>query len=514
MLVAATMAVKLIGALFKIPLQWLIGDDGMGIFNVAYQFFTTMLVVSTAGVPAALSKMVAESVALGREREARRITQLAAVIFVALGAVCAVLLFVCAGPLTEAIGNPLVYESVRMIAPAVFFVAVIAVIRGYYQGLSDMAPTGVSQIIEAAGKLVFGLALGAWAMHRGMELTTCTALVVLGITISEATAALLLMLFMARDSRKNPRKGLSDVCRPSSALLRQLLLIVVPITLTSSVTSLTSLIDSVMIVGRLQQIGCTLTEANLLYGMYSGKAMTMFNLPQTIVTAVATAVLPAIAGAYAGQNFTRASSTMGSAMRITMLIALPCFAGYFVLAEPIIDLLFTGDAQISGQMLRILSVAIPAIALVGLTNAILQALGDVRIPLLSMLLGSVLKVVLNHTLVGMPEVGIYGAPFGTLACYLLIAVINLICLGRRIKLPGIGRLLVRPGAACVGLAAAAMIVYRVLCGAVGSSIAVLGAICAGGVTYLVLLLALGALAREDVLLLPGGEKLVKLLRIK
>lgn len=511
-LVVATLVVKLIGALFKIPLQWLIGDDGMGIFNVAYQFYSTMLVVSTAGVPAALSKMVAESVARGREKEARHVVRLAAVVFIALGAVCAVVLFAGAHFITELIGNPLVYESIRTIAPSVFFVAVIAVIRGYYQGLSDMVPTGVSQIIEAAGKLVFGLALGAWAMHLGMDLTRCTAMVILGITISEAIAMLLLMVYMAW-GQKNPRKGLSDQCEPSSKLLGQLMWIVVPITLTSSVTSLTSLIDSVMIVGRLQEIGYSLQEANLLFGMYTGKAMTMFNLPQNIVTAVATAILPAIAGAYASARFGQASETMGSAMRITMLISLPCFAGYFVLAEPIIGMLFTGDYEISGQMLRILAVAIPPIGMVSLTNSILQAIGDVRIPLLSMLAGSVLKVILNHWLVAVPAVGVYGASVGTLACYTLIAVINLVCLGRRIRLPDAGRLLVRPLAACAGLAAVALIVYRIV-GTISSSLGVLAAICAGGVTYVILLLVLKALAKEDILLLPKGDKLVKLLKME
>lgn len=277
-----------------------------------------------------------------------------------------------------------------------------------------------------------------------------------------------------------------------------------------------------MLVSRLQEIGYTLTEANALYGVYTGQAFTMFNFPQTLITALATAVLPALAGAYAQQNHTMASRNMGSAMRIAMLIALPSCVGYFVLAHPIIDLLFADDAifeknpmldpSLGGSLLRILALAIPCVALVGLSNAILQAIGQVRVPVLTMLLGGVCKIVLNYTLVGRPGVNIYGAPVGTIACYTLIAALNLLWLRRYIRLPGIDKLFVRPFAACIGMGAAAVITHRLLEEMLGG-VAVLAAIAAAGATYLALLLALSALEREDILLLPGGKKLVKLLRM-
>ena len=209
-------------------------------------------------------------------------------------------------------------------------------------------------------------------------------------------------------------------------------------------------------------------------------------------------------------------------MRIAMLIALPSCVGYFVLAHPIIDLLFADDAifeknpmldpSLGGSLLRILALAIPCVALVGLSNAILQAIGQVRVPVLTMLLGGVCKIVLNYTLVGRPGVNIYGAPVGTIACYTLIAALNLLWLRRYIRLPGIDKLFVRPFAACIGMGAAAVITHRLLEEMLGG-VAVLAAIAAAGATYLALLLALSALEREDILLLPGGKKLVKLLRM-
>lgn len=521
-LVAGTLIAKLISAGFKIPLQHLIGNTCMGIFNSAYQYYTVMFVVATAGVPVALSKLISEASALGRGREVGRIARLAAAAFLTFGALCSLALYGAAGWIADASNNPMALSAIRAIAPAVFFVSVVAVVRGYFQGLSNMTPTALSQIVEAAGKVVLGLFFASRAAAAGLDDPTTAACAILGVTVGEALAALAMLGYAGVHRRRAQPALLSDVCRSYRELARVLLLTVVPVTLTSSVTSVTTLVDTAMLVSRLQEIGYTLTEANALYGVYTGQAFTMFNFPQTLITALATAVLPALAGAYAQQNHTMASRNMGSAMRIAMLIALPSCVGYFVLAHPIIDLLFADDAifeknpmldpSLGGSLLRILALAIPCVALVGLSNAILQAIGQVRVPVLTMLLGGVCKIVLNYTLVGRPGVNIYGAPVGTIACYTLIAALNLLWLRRYIRLPGIDKLFVRPFAACIGMGAAAVITHRLLEEMLGG-VAVLAAIAAAGATYLALLLALSALEREDILLLPGGKKLVKLLRM-
>lgn len=517
-LVAGTLMAKIISAFFKIPLQHLIGNTCMGIFNSAYQYYTVMFVVATAGVPVALSKLISESNALGRGREVRRIARLAALVFISFGALCSVGLFLAAGWISQASNNPMALLAIRAVAPAVFFVSVIAVVRGYFQGMSNMTPTALSQIVEAAGKVVLGLLFAAYASYAGFDQPATAACAILGVTIGEALAALTMLGYAAR-SRRHPAALLNDRCRSYGELLRVLLLTVVPITLTSSVTSLTTLVDTAMLVGRLQEVGYTLPEANALYGVYTGQAFTMFNFPQTLITALATAVLPALAGAYVQQNHTLAAKNMGSAMRIAMLIALPACVGYFVLSHPIIDLLFADETNpainpaLGGDLLRILALAIPSVALVGLTNAILQAIGQMRVPVLTMLLGGVCKIGLNYFLVGNPEVNIYGAPVGTFACYTLIATLNLLWVRRFIRLPGLSKLFVRPFLACIGMGAAAAIVYRVLAGFFGDA-AVLIAICVAAAVYAVLLVALNALEREDMLMLPGGRKLVKLLRME
>ena len=226
-----------------------------------------------------------------------------------------------------------------------------------------MMPTALSQLVEALGKLFLGLGFAAFGMYKGFSLEVCTALAILGITIGEGVAAVGIWVYYLRDPARHAR-GASREYRGSRQLVHNLLWLVIPITLTNSVTSLTTLVDTTMVVSRLQSIGYSLKEANELFGMYNGKAFTMYNLPQTLIAALAISIVPAIAGAMAQKNSELTAKNLGSAMRIAMLIALPAGTGYFILSEPIIDMLFAGDPHVGAACLRVLAFAIPFVALV------------------------------------------------------------------------------------------------------------------------------------------------------
>ncbi len=512
-LVLAGLVVKIIGAFYKIPLQHLIGDDGMGWFGVAYQLYTAMFVISTAGIPAALSKMIAESNAVGRGKEISRTVRVATMFFLTIGALATAVLWFGAQPLTAFIGNPNAWYAVRAIAPSVFLVCIVSIFRGYYQGLSNMVPTAISQVIEAVCKLLLGYGFAYWVKQAGYPTELVAAASVAGVTVGEVFAAIF-MLIRATLDRKHPPRSFSEDCNTRREILRTLLLIAVPITITSAVTSITTLVDTGMVMNRLQDAGFTAARANELFGIYNGKAFTMFNLPQTLITALSTSALPAIAGAYKQRNYDIATRTMGSAIRLAMLIALPAAVGYLTLATPIIDLLYSGDVEIAGGLLRILSLSIPLVALVGLSNAMLQAVGKVRVPMVTMLIGMMLKLVINFTLVGTEQINIYGAPIGTFMCYASIAIMNLYVLSKSIAMPKVGKQVGKTAVACVGMGAVASITYLLLLSLVGNSLAVLVAIALAAFTYLVLLLLLGGLLREDVLMMPAGTKLVRILRIK
>lgn len=510
-LIAANMTVKVIGAVFRIPLDALLGKSGMGLFNVAYVLYTTMLVISTAGLPVAVSKMVSESASLGRTREARRIALAAGAAFPAVGALFSAALYWGAEPLSALVGNPAAAPAVRAIAPSVFCVAVISVVRGYFQGMNDMVPTAVSQLIEALSKLLLGYGLAHAASVRGLPLARCAAAAVLGVTIGEAVSVLYLLV-RACMHRRRPVAVLNDYARPCTALLRELLAVAVPVTIGSSVMSLTNLLDVALVMNRLQDAGWTAEQANALYGAYSNRAITMFNLPQTVILGLSVSVLPVLSGAFARQNFTQISRTVGAAMRLTLLLALPAGVGYLVLGEPIVDLLFGADSVSAGEFLRILGLAVPLLAVVSLTNAILQAFGKPFSPVTHMIIGGVVKLAGNHILIG--ELGIYGAPVSTVLCYAVIAAGNLYTVRRySASLPAAREALLPPLMAALGMGVCAALLYSGFAPVLGSHVAVLLAIAAAVVIYAGLLRLLGAVHRDDVLLMPCGDRLCILLRL-
>lgn len=528
-LVAASLIVKVIGAVFQIPLVVLIGgkdNPAFGLFSMAYRIYMTMLVISTVGLPAALSKMVAEATALGREREVRRIVKVGAGIFVPVGLACSAALYLGAGTFAGWIKNSDARLAVMAIAPSVLMVAILSVFRGYYQGRSNMVPTAVSQVIEALGKLAVGLALTYYAVGQGFDAPHVAAMTVLGVTIGEIVAALYMLVQAALTRRHGMvlNAGLNNVVRPTKELCWQLLSLSIPITLSSAVMSLTDVIDVALISTRLQVPAIHMTEqmAAGVYGVYTGYAVNFFNLPQTLITAIAVSVLPAIAAARASQNFTKVSKTMSTAFRLTLLITLPAGAGFLLFGQPIVRLIYPRDTVLGGQLLQILGLAVPAVALVAITNAVLQALGRVDLPLISMFAGALVKIFGDYFLVADPRVQIAGAPISTTLCYWVIALINLFQISRLSHaLPPFGRTVVRPLAATVGMGAASVICFRLLAqtvsaapGSVADKLITLVSITLAVAVYFVLLLLLRAVEREDVLLLPKGEKIANILRLR
>ena len=527
-LMAASLIVKVIGAFFQIPLQILIGGESspaFGLFSAAYRIYSAMLVISTVGLPATLSKMVAEATARGREREVRRIVRVAACIFIPIGAAATLALFFGADTFAGWIKSEDARLAVMAIAPSVLMVAIISVFRGYYQGRANMVPTAVSQIIEAAGKLFAGLGFAWYAVQQGMDDPVVAAMTVFGVTLGEVAAAVYMLIQGAVTRRRaHPVHALNDTVRPVGRLAKTLLSLSIPITISSAVMSVTDLIDVALISARLQSpaVGMAAEDAITTYGIYTGQAINFFNLPQTLITALAVSVLPTIASARAAQNFTKVSKTMETTLRLTMIITLPAGAGFLLLSGPILRLFYSEGTVLGGQLMAILGFAVPAVALVAVTNAVLQAFGRIDLPLISMFLGAVVKILGDYFLIGLPALNIAGAPVSTAVCYWLIALLNLFHI-RRLShaLPPLGRTAGRPLAAAVGMGAATYLCHtallRLTAAAPGTAVdklVTLAAIAVAVAVYGILLLALHAVEREDVLLLPKGEKIADILHLK
>lgn len=549
----ANFVVKIIGAFFKVPLIGLIGNEGSGYFNVAYQIYTFMFIVATAGFPVAISKMVSESEAKNSHNDAKKVFRVAYLFLFVVGLISTLILFVFSGKLAVLVGIPDASLGISVIAPAVFFVALSSAYRGYFQGRQDMYPTAFSEVIESAGKMIIGLVSAGFFMKMTIDGSIGKAVdfaarkisdahtqtvfsstgAIFGVTAGTFLASCLLTIIYIVKKRKKDKAD--DVPRGNKDILLSLIKIAIPITIGASVSSLTTLIDMGTICRRLVvrpevfekyafmfnegseffaqameggwDAATTLThKATTLYGMYTGKALTMFNLPLTLIVALGTSVVPAISAAVARKNNVEAKNITASTLRIAMLFAAPCAIGMAVLSKEILTLLFsTYDAHV---VLSILSFAIFPVALVQVTNSILQAYGRVYVPVGNMIIGGIVKVLVNFFCI--PYLGIDGAPVGTGVCYLIIAILNIreIIRTSGVKINWMD-FIIRPLAAAVIMGAVGYVLSTFI--PIGKFMCIVEIGVCGIVYVVAVLFVVKALRREDVLNLPKGDKIAAVL---
>lgn len=509
-LMIANILVKVIGAIFKIPLNYLLGDDGMGYFGSAYMVYNWLFIVATAGMPVAISKMVAESAARGNTAEVRKIFSVGYRLLAVIGLAGFAFLLIFADKCAALMANPGAAPGIRALAPAILFVAIMSVYRGYFQGQQNMLPTAVSEVCEALGKLVVGYGAAMLFIRHGIEKAAAGA--VFGVSAGAMFGMIALALIHLFSKKKQPpvaQNGQS--VRSGGRLLKDLVKIAVPITIGASVFSLTSLIDAAMIMRRLQDAaGFSYDAANNLWGAYSGKAITMFNLVPTLITAISISIVPTIAGAFAVKNYAEAQSATEGSIKITVLLTAPCAVGMSLLAGPILQLIF--HSRSAEPTLSVLGYAIIFVSLVSLTNAILQATGHAGLPVINMIIGGVTKVIVNYFLVGNPSINITGAPIGTNLCYIVILALNLVSIHRIIRVRyNIVSLVIKPLISVAAMAAVVIALYGRVA-PMGNLVATVITIAAAGVVYAAVLLMVGGISENDIKMLPKSDKILPLMK--
>ena len=529
-LAAGILIVKLIGMFYKIPLINIIGEAGAADFNNAYNIYAVLLTVSTAGLPVAVSKLVSEANALNRRNQVRRTFRLALVLFLTLGLISFLVMFFRADALAGMMNDSKAAAGIRALAPAVVCVGCLAALRGYSQGHSNMAPTSVSQIIEALCKLAVGLGLAFWLVKQGKDPDVAAAGAITGVTVGTVVALIYMVLdfFLSRG-----REDTHGTDRPDSAgsILANILKIAVPITLSSSMVGIVTVIDSSLVQGQLQSaLDLTEKASRTLYGNYSG-ALNIYNLPTSLMAAITASVIPAVSAALARRDRRGAVRITGSALRITALLSFPMGVGLFVLGTPIIRLLFPSlNVEVAGPLLSTLGIATPFVCMVLVCNSVLQAHGFINLPVIVMVLGGIVKIVNNYNLVG--AIGIAGAPVGNILCFGLALVLDLVVITRVIpNRPRLLPIFVKPAIASAIMGGAAWAVYGLLSrvltaeqvneagqtirvvSRMGNALGIFLAIAVAGVVYLVLVVAIRAISKDDLALMPKGDKLARLLRL-
>ena len=534
----STIIVKIIGMFYKIPLNAFIGEQGFTYFTAAYDIYTVLLVISTTGLPVAMSRMISEAYTLGNGKQVQRIFRTALSAYLIIGLLGTGVMMILPNVLANMMGTPKASYSIFALGPAVLFICMASACRGYFQGQGNMKPTAFSQIIEASGKLFLGLSFAYLVMRWTGSEAYASGATIAGISIGAGFSAL--FIYWRRRKNRKHIDSLGGNASSYKATLKKLLSIAVPITIGAAGLQLINLLDSMTVVRRLltaaEGDGAIMNQlmdiarlnpsgdqslaqdaAEIGKGIYSF-CQTIFNFPTAFIPCITAAIIPAITANLTRKDKKGVKQVQDSSLRIMSLIASPCAVGLLVMAEPIMSLLggYEGDKlTIAAWLLALLAPTVLVNSITNMTTAIMQAHNHMVLPVINTLIGGILKVIVNFILVGNPDIGILGAPIGTFVCFLVIMTLNIICMRRVLDdPPKLIPALWRSALASVIMGVVAFAAYSLLWKFIASyAICCLGAIAVAGVVYLLLVILFKALTYEDCLLLPKGEKIAKILKI-
>lgn len=519
LLALATAVVKLIGAFYKIPLKMVIGDQGYGYFITAYDIYSVLLMISTTGLPVAVSRMISQANALGHYNQVRRVYKTARMIFLALGIVSTTLMLVFAQNLAAFQRQPGAATAIMCLAPCALLMGIISPFRGFFQGQGNMRPTSVSQVLEAVFKLIVGLGLAFGVMYYTKSVSLAAGGAIFGVTFSCLVSVVFLFGKFRGAYRQLPVTG--ETPRSYGSTAKSLLAIAVPITIGSAGLQLLTVLEQNLYMGQLLgPNGFSQDTADTMKGIYS-MTMTVFNMPCAFIVPITVSVIPAITNQLTLNDDLGVRATEESAARITGLISLPCAVGLCLLARPVMALLggYSGEKlELATKLMSVLGVCIFLYANIQYTNAVMQAHGYAHVPVVNMLLAGVVKLAIVYVLVGNPNIGILGAPLGAMLGYTAIAIMNLIAIRKVVpQKPALLKNILRPllPAAIMGVVVFGIHwgLTRVL-GADGSRVLLCGVpILAGAAVYCVAVVKCKAITKEDCQLLPKGDKIAKLLKL-
>ena len=515
LLAAATAVVKIIGAFYKIPLNAIIGAQGFSYFYTAYEIYSVLLLISTAGLPVAVSRLISQANSLGHYNQVRAVYKTARNIFLALGFVSSLLMTVFCRQLASFMEQPDAWFAIGCLGPCALLVCLLSAYRGFFHGQGNMIPTSVSEVLEAFFKLVIGVATAVVLLQLTRDVSFAAGGAILGVTCSCLISAFYLSSKFHKAYADLPVTAEKPRSTPANA--KALLSIAVPITIGSAGLQLLSVVEAKLYMGQLLALGNTQDAADTMKGIYN-MTQTIFNMPCSFIPAITMSIIPAITMSITLMDHKAVCATEESAARITGLIALPCAVGLFVLAEPVTALIggYEGESLVlAGRLMALMGIGVFFYSIVQLTNAVMQAHGHASIPVVNMLLAGVMRLIIVYILTGNSGIQLLGAPIGAALCYLAIGVMNLIAMAKVIpEKPAIAKNLLRPLIPSAVMGVAAFGAWFGLSKFTDSRLLLCAIpVMVGVAVYAVLVIKFKAITRDDCLLLPKGEKIADLLHL-
>ncbi len=532
-LAIASIVSRIIGLVYRIPMTNIIGEYGNDYYSCAYEIYSLLLMISSYSLPMAVSKMVSTRMAKHERENARRV-YLGALLFAALaGTACCIFVFFGAGFLTRLFQTPLSFLALRVLAPTLIIVAVLGVIRGFFQGLGSMVPSAISQILEqivnavvsvGAAFVLFGYGTKVAAVLGG-EQHYAEAYGAAGGTLGTGAGALTALIFvfvLVRVYNKRFKKSIrrermrnQTEPEPFGSVMKVLILTIVPILLSTTLYNLVSIVDQGLFKNLAILQGNAADTVSLWWGVYSGYYRVLINVPIAISTAIATSCVPALAAAFARKDEAQVRHRISLAMRFIMIVAMPCAVGLAVLAKPIINLLYnTTSVDLAALLLQTGAISVIFYSISTLSNAVLQGIDRMRIPIRNALIALAANIVAVPICLFVFDLNIYTMIAGNIVFSLVMCILN----GRSVHRysgysPDINKTYLRPAIASVLMGVVVWLVYFLLTRFVcGNAVATIVGIVAGIVSYAVILLLIHGITEEELKSFPRGTLLIRIFK--
>ena len=529
-LAIASIVVRIIGIAYRIPMINIIGDEGMGYYGTAFNVYNIALLLSSYSLPLAVSKMVSVRLARKQYRNSVRILRAALVYATVVGALAAAVIWFGADFFArEVFFMPYAAFALKTLAPTVWIMAYLGVFRGYYQGQGTMVPTALSQVFEQIVNAIVSVAAGSWLFNQAIKVEILkgesgsgysNSWGAAGGTIGTGAGAFtalvfLLLLFAAyqRTIRKKVRRDRSGSLESYGTITKILFFTVVPVVVSSAIYNVNSVLDNGLLAYNFKSLGME-EEFISQWGVYTGKYHLLINVPMAVSNALSSSLIPSVSRAVATGDRRMVKKKVAAAIRFSLLIAIPSTVGLTVLAGPLNNLLFSGDNDLAVQMTLYGSIAVVFYSVSTVTNAILQGIDRMRLPIVHALTALVLHLAAMEVMVLVFHMGIFSMVFANI----LFAVIMCFLNHRSIrKILGyrqeVKKTILLPAAASAVMGAAAVGVYKLIhLGIQSNAVCTLGAVAAAVAVYGVLLVKLGCLDEDELHQMPGGTRLLQVFR--
>ena len=529
-LAIASIVVRIIGIAYRIPMINIIGDEGMGYYGTAFNVYNIALLLSSYSLPLAVSKMVSVRLARKQYRNSVRILRAALVYATVVGALAAAVIWFGADFFArEVFFMPYAAFALKTLAPTVWIMAYLGVFRGYYQGQGTMVPTALSQVFEQIVNAIVSVAAGSWLFNQAIKVEILkgefgsgysNSWGAAGGTIGTGAGAFtalvfLLLLFAAyqRTIRKKVRRDRSGSLESYGTITKILFFTVVPVVVSSAIYNVNSVLHNGLLAYNFKSLGME-EEFISQWGVYTGKYHLLINVPMAVSNALSSSLIPSVSRAVATGDRRMVKKKVAAAIRFSLLIAIPSAVGLTVLAGPVNNLLFSGDNDLAVQMTLYGSIAVVFYSVSTVTNAILQGIDRMRLPIVHALTALVLHLAAMEVMVLVFHMGIFSMVFANI----LFAVIMCFLNHRSIrKILGyrqeVKKTILLPAAASAVMGAAAVGVYKLIhLGIQSNAVCTLGAVAAAVAVYGVLLVKLGCLDEDELHQMPGGTRLLQMFR--